>query len=312
MREYCEASRAWRRPVRRYAPLTPDPFNTGGFVLRWQLATLVLGGVMCVRGAGAQAAVVSGVTRSGTAADTLLLRAGRLRDTTGFVIERPSLAPIGVPTSRSRLLVREDPRFVRSLLIAASASAVVSLGDGPMMREIAKLHSVDGGGQKASVLCASLGGIVPLSVGALMWAGGSIRHDDVIQNLGVETTQAVLLSGALTIGIKGLIGRARPNASPDDPDQYYPGRGFFNASRASFPSGHTSAAFAVATVLSKEMSARFPRQRWLIRGALYGAAGSVGFARMYQNAHWPSDVVTGAALGTLSGLKVLSWNGSAH
>ncbi|MEP7382650.1 MAG: phosphatase PAP2 family protein [Gemmatimonadota bacterium] len=282
-------------------------------MLRLQLATLVLGCVTCVRGAEAQGVVVSGVSLPRSTADSAgLQRESVLRDGRRIGSGAQLLAPMREPQAKSMLLVRNDPRFVRSLMIAAGASAVVSLGDGPMMREIAKLRSTGGAGQKASVVCAALGGIVPLSVGAIMWAGGAVTHDDVVQNLGVESTQAVLLSGALTIGIKGLIGRTRPNASPDDPDQYYPGRGFFNASRASFPSGHTSAAFAVATVLSKEMSARFPRQKWLIRGALYGAAGSVGLARMYQNAHWPSDVVTGAALGTLSGLKVLSWNGSSR
>lgn len=277
---------------------------------RLQLATLVLGCVTCVRGAGAQGASAPIVALPLRAPDSTAVPSG------ARLLERPTLAldtrtiALARSPSRSMLLVRENPRFVRSLAIAAGASAIVSLGDGAMMREIAKLRSPDGGGRKASVICASLGGIVPLSIGTLMWAGGAIADDDFVRNVGVEATQAVALSGALTIGIKGLIGRARPNASPDDPDQYYPGRGFFNAARASFPSGHTSAAFAVATVLSKEMSARFPHQRWLIRGALYGAASSVGLARMYQNAHWPSDVVTGAALGTLSGLKALSWNGS--
>ncbi|MCC6774872.1 MAG: phosphatase PAP2 family protein [Gemmatimonadaceae bacterium] len=206
------------------------------------------------------------------------------------------------------LLDRADPHFVRTLAYAVGASAVVSLGDAAVMRGVASFRSTDGAGQRATVLAASLGGIVPLSAGTLMWAGGTAFHHDALRNLGSESTQAVLLSGVLTIGIKGLVGRMRPNASPDDPDDYHPGRGFVNASSASFPSGHTSAAFAMATVLSRELSARFPRQRWLIRGAIYGAAGSVGLARMYQNAHWPSDVVTGAALGTLSGMQVLSWN----
>ncbi len=228
------------------------------------------------------------------------------------LIATSSLAPGATPPAgilrRSLLLERADPHFVRTLGYAVGASAVVSLGDAAMMRGIASIRSTDGPGQKATVLAASLGGVVPLSAGTLMWAGGTLFHHDGLRNLGSESTQAVLLSGVLTIGIKGIVGRMRPNASPDDPDVYRPGRGFVNASSASFPSGHTSAAFAMATVLSRELSARFPRERWLIRGALYGAAGSVGLARMYQNAHWPSDVVTGAALGTLSGMQVLSWN----
>jgi membrane-associated phospholipid phosphatase len=210
------------------------------------------------------------------------------------------------------LLDRSRPPFVRAMLAAVAASSVVSLGDGALMREVAKMRAPDSRLNGASTFCSSLGGGVPLSVGLALWAGGAATHRSFVQRLGKETTESVMLSGALTIGIKGLIGRTRPNSAPDDPDRYYPGRGFFDSQRASFPSGHTSAAFAVATVLSRELSARHPsRSRW-IRGAFYGGATAVGLARVYQNAHWPSDVVTGAALGTLSGLRVLSWHPGAR
>lgn len=261
------------------------------------LATLPAACALWLPVVHAQASVASGIRVSSFVVDT------------AWRSEMPAMysaAPLSRP--RSMLLTRTAPHFVRVSAVAIGASAVLSLADAPMMREVAKLRSTNGSGRGTSVLVASLGGIVPLSVGSLMWAGGALSHNDAIQNLGVESTQAVLLSGALTIGIKGLIGRSRPNAAPDDPDQFSPGRGFFDASRASFPSGHTSAAFAIATVLSRELSARYPGPRWLIRGALYGAAGSVGLARVYQNVHWPSDILTGATLGTLSGLQALSWH----
>ena len=57
----------------------------------------------------------------------------------------------------------------------------------------------------------------------------------------------------------------------------------------SFPSGHTSAAFAVGTVLAK----RYPKYKW----AFYGLATLVGIARMQKSAHFPSDVLVGAGLG---------------
>lgn len=295
---------------------------------RLWLASVVVGGGACACTAGAQGnvppeTIVARLARPLVRADStrqlhpglriavadhapprLWMQAPNATSILGSVAE-----PSNGLSRRPLLLKRADPHFVRTLSYAVGASAVVSLGDARMMRAIASIRSPDGAGRKASILAASLGGIVPLSAGTLMWAGGTVFHRDVMRQLGSESTQAVLLSGALTIGIKGLVGRMRPNASPDDPDEYRPGRGFMNASSASFPSGHTSAAFAMATVLSRELSARFPRERWWIRGVLYGAAGSVGLARMYQNAHWPSDVVTGAALGTLSGMQVLSWNG---
>lgn len=63
----------------------------------------------------------------------------------------------------------------------------------------------------------------------------------------------------------------------------------------SFPSGHTSFAFAMAHFMSKEYSYR---SKWYSVAA-YTAATSVGFMRVTRNAHWISDVVAGAGIGML-------------
>ena len=118
--------------------------------------------------------------------------------------------------------------------------------------------------------------------------------------------RAVIVSGAMTAVLKGTVGRARPFAAPGDPDEFSPGHGFTNASFASFPSGHTSAAFATATVLSRALSLSHPGSRWWINSLLFGGATFVGFSRVYQRQHWPSDVVAGAALGTITGYEVVA------
>lgn len=264
-------------------------------------ALIVAGSVFLASSLPAQASILAFSRPGAFGADSVRPSQSSLQ------IDPPTILPL-----HAMSVSRGAPHFVRNSLIAVGASAGVSLIDEPVMREIGKFRSPEGTTQRASVIAASLGGFVPLTVGSLLWAGGAVSHNVVVRHIGMESTQAVMLSGALTIGIKGLVGRSRPNATPDDPDQYYPGRGFFDASRASFPSGHTSAAFALATVLSRELSGRYPAKKWLIRSALYGAAGSVGLARMYQNAHWPSDVVTGAALGTLSGMQALSWHAGSR
>ncbi len=268
---------------------------------RLMRAVVLAGGVCLAQSVSAQASILT-LPRLGFRGGDSLRQAQ-----SGLQIDPPSILPL-----HAMSVSCGAPRFVRNSFLAVGASAAVSLVDEPVMREIGKFRSPDGATRRASVLCASLGGFVPLTVGSLMWAGGAVTGHDVLEHIGMESTQAVMLSGALTIGIKGLVGRTRPNASPDDPDQYYPGRGFFDARRSSFPSGHTSAAFALATVLSRELSGRYPSKKWLIRTTLYGAASSVGLARMYQNAHWPSDVVTGAALGTLSGMQALSWHAGSR
>ena len=59
----------------------------------------------------------------------------------------------------------------------------------------------------------------------------------------------------------------------------------------SFPSGHASQAFAVATAIAEN----YPS--WWVQTLCYGGAGLVGYARIEQNAHYTSDVFAGALLG---------------
>jgi membrane-associated phospholipid phosphatase len=104
--------------------------------------------------------------------------------------------------------------------------------------------------------------------------------------IGVSTLGA----GASAVVLKAATGRARPYESPGDPHDFQPLGG-----DASFPSGHTTVAFAFASALDQEtQSAWVP---WVA----YPAAAAVGWARIAQNQHWLSDVVAGAALGYWTG-----------
>lgn len=60
---------------------------------------------------------------------------------------------------------------------------------------------------------------------------------------------------------------------------------------SSFPSAHASAAFSVATALS----ITYPK--WYVIAPSFLWAGGVGFARMYEGVHYPTDILCGAALG---------------
>ena len=59
----------------------------------------------------------------------------------------------------------------------------------------------------------------------------------------------------------------------------------------SFPSGHTSAAFGLATSLSLH----YPK--WYVVVPSFAWAGLTGYSRMYLGVHYPTDVLAGAALG---------------
>ncbi|MBI3504499.1 MAG: phosphatase PAP2 family protein [Proteobacteria bacterium] len=142
-------------------------------------------------------------------------------------------------------------------------------------------------------------------LGAGLWAGGRLAGDKNVETDGLRALEAVAASGAVTFVVKGIVGRGRPYASPGDAGNTSFGRGFRDDAYTSFPSGHTTAAFAFASAITARVAARSPsRARWL-GPLLYGAAALTGYSRLYDNKHWASDVLAGATIGTVSGLLVV-------
>jgi membrane-associated phospholipid phosphatase len=206
------------------------------------------------------------------------------------------------PTGSGRPRLGRNTRMM--LLGTATVGGATSLFDSRLSLGVQRLGGDDM--RTPSIIGSFVGGPVPLSLGVAFYAVGRTAGRSFMTRTGREITRAVLVSGAITALTKGTVGRARPFAAPDDPDVFSPGRGFTNAALASFPSGHTSAAFATATVLARELHAVYPERRWLINSLLFGGAGFVGFSRVYERQHWPSDVVAGAALGAITGYEVVA------
>jgi membrane-associated phospholipid phosphatase len=57
-----------------------------------------------------------------------------------------------------------------------------------------------------------------------------------------------------------------------------------------------------------ETNEAWPQYTWIVAPVMFGGATAVGLSRMYDNQHWASDVVMGAAIGTFAGLKVVRFN----
>ena len=126
--------------------------------------------------------------------------------------------------------------------------------------------------------------------------------------IGLRATESIAVSGIATWFLKGVFGRQRPYVNIDDSHNYKFGRGFGDDAYSSMPSGHTTAAFAFAASVTDEVHEFWPKQTWWVATLTYGSATAVGFARISSNAHWTSDVVAGAGVGTLSGLLVSRWH----
>jgi membrane-associated phospholipid phosphatase len=146
--------------------------------------------------------------------------------------------------------------------------------------------------------------------GAGIYAGGLIAGSRRAEDLGLHTVETIVIANTITAAIKMTAGRARPRESPNNAANFQLFRGFGNGEYQSFPSGHTTAAFAFATIVSAETSHWWPESRWIVGPVVYGGAALTGVSRIYNNAHWASDVIAGAAVGTLTGIKVYRYQHS--
>lgn len=137
---------------------------------------------------------------------------------------------------------------------------------------------------------------------------GLATHSRPAASLGMHTGEAIVMGGVITQIMKGSFGRARPSVSITDPRDFRSGRGFSNDDFGSFPSGEVTIAFAAATAASREVGRSWPGAARYVTPASYGVATLVGFARLYKNQHWASDVVAGAGVGTMSGILFDRYN----
>jgi membrane-associated phospholipid phosphatase len=131
-----------------------------------------------------------------------------------------------------------------------------------------------------------------------MYIYGLAAHNGHTETAALLTGKAVVLTGAYTFLFKNLTQRKRPyQAKP--PDAEYWGGPLDGFHYDAFPSGHTSVAFAAATVLS----AYYNEKTW-VGITVFSLAGLVAVSRNYDQKHWVSDVVAGAALGYAIGRLV--------
>ena len=98
-------------------------------------------------------------------------------------------------------------------------------------------------------------------------------------------TASIIGPGIIGTSVKYAVGRVRP-VSATSTFEFKPFSG-----NQSFPSGHVTQAFTVATAIAEN----YPE--WWVQALCYGGAGLVCYARIEQNAHYTSDVVAGALLG---------------
>ena len=114
------------------------------------------------------------------------------------------------------------------------------------------------------------------------YAYGRIRDEPKVSHFGMDLLQGQILAEALFQPIKFATGRERPDGS----------------NNRSFPSGHAAITFATATVIERHLG-------WRKAALAYAIASYVAVSRLHDDQHWLSDVVFGAAVGTIAGRTVV-------
>lgn len=134
--------------------------------------------------------------------------------------------------------------------------------------------------------------LVNVAVPAGIFAAGVIDNDKGTRQNAMYIASSSAVNLLLTLVIKKIVKRPRPFLGQIKINAvYHPGQ-------TSFPSGHTSSAFTTATALTQVY------HKWYVIAPAYLWASSIGYSRMYLGVHYPSDVATGALVGTGTALSM--------
>jgi membrane-associated phospholipid phosphatase len=184
------------------------------------------------------------------------------------------------------------------LLAGAGAAAVLGAGlllDRPVARAVDD-HARPSWDRWATRI-QKLGGTPSIAIAGGTYLAGVAFENPEVRATGVDLMATMGIAQLLvTLPLKTLAGRSRPDAGQGTHD-FQPLTG-----GSSFPSGHTTQAFALASVISAHAGTPW------VTGLSYGLAGLVGLARVEQKQHFLSDVVAGGLIGTCVGRTVVRTN----
>ncbi|MEO8109763.1 MAG: phosphatase PAP2 family protein [Ginsengibacter sp.] len=190
------------------------------------------------------------------------------------------------------------------------ATVALSFADEPVQSAALKLRDKNTGLNNISKYITNFGGNYEGYTLAALGAYGFIFKNEKMKTTVLLATQAYITGAAVETVSKFISGRTRPSYYPGGTDPEPKFLGPFSKTAvtssgkklySSFPSGHTTVAFAAATVFALEY-----KDKPLVPIIAYTAATMIGLSRITENKHWVTDVFVGAALGFLSGKQVVN------
>jgi len=158
------------------------------------------------------------------------------------------------------------------------------LADQPILDAVQRNRSE--AGDKWFDAVTHLGGAYGTDLTIVLLLGGLATKNQALRDTGIDSLESsVWAAGVVTPVLKKSFGRSRPNE----------GNGTYNfepfSNAESFPSGHSTNAWAIATAISAHSDG------WVVPTIAYTLASNVSIARLNSNVHFPSDVVAGALIG---------------
>ncbi|MDX2129674.1 MAG: phosphatase PAP2 family protein [Chloroherpetonaceae bacterium] len=138
----------------------------------------------------------------------------------------------------------------------------------------------------------------PLTIGSVLYFAGYANNNAELRLTGRAVLESAIYATFFTSVMKIIFSRSRPFLNEgNEKFSWFE----FHDSEWSFPSGHSAIAFATSSTLSARIGNTYAGI------ALYGLALWTAFNRVYDDKHWFSDTMIGAAIGTTIGLAVASF-----
>jgi membrane-associated phospholipid phosphatase len=195
-------------------------------------------------------------------------------------------------------------------IFTGGAAAVYFFADKPIQQAALRLRNRNTVLNNVSKYVTNFGGLYEGYTLVGLAGYGLLFKDKKIVTTTLLATQSYVTAGALESVLKFLTGETRPTYYPAGVEAKPRFLGPFSkvgksasgkTEYSSFPSGHTTVAFAAATVFASEY-----RDKPIIPVIAYSAATLIGISRITENKHWTTDVLAGAAVGFLSGKQVVN------
>lgn len=146
-----------------------------------------------------------------------------------------------------------------------------------------------------------------LALDVVLYGVGRATGNERLADLGLHGAEAIAVASVVSTLIKSTTGRPRPFVSGQDPFAFEPNKGWGSGQYRSFPSLHVAGSMAFATAMVAETKRHWPTATKIYAPVIYAAALTPGLARIYDNFHWPSDVLLGSLIGIYAGAKTVRY-----